>query len=118
MLFLIGFGLTALGYLIAWPLDSTQGFHAIMMLFLMPLWFLSGALFPPDGASAWIKFLIMINPLYYGLTVLQRLLFTPVSTEALSGPSLGLSIGVLGAFAAVLLALSTWLTQRVRGKNP
>lgn len=49
---LLGLGLTALGYLIAWPLDSTQGFHALMNLVLMPLWFLSGALFPPAARRA------------------------------------------------------------------
>src|SRR4051812_43813958 len=45
----LAFALTALGFCIAWRMNSTQGFHAIMNLFLMPLWFLSGALFPADG---------------------------------------------------------------------
>ncbi|HEY0981495.1 ABC transporter permease, partial [Schlesneria sp.] len=40
---LVGFSLTALGYLIAWPMDSTHGFHAIMSVFLMPMWLLSGS---------------------------------------------------------------------------
>jgi ABC-2 type transport system permease protein len=43
----LAFALTALGFCIAWRMTSTQGFHAVMNLFLMPLWFLSGALFPP-----------------------------------------------------------------------
>ncbi len=38
--------LTALGVFFAWPMESTQGFHAIMNLVLMPLWLLSGAFFP------------------------------------------------------------------------
>ena len=45
------------------PMDSTQAFHAIINLFLIPLWLLSGALFPLAGASGWIRFLIRINPL-------------------------------------------------------
>ena len=45
----------ALGFLIAWRLDSTQGFHAIMNLFLVPMWMLSGALFPAGGAAGWIR---------------------------------------------------------------
>ncbi len=45
-IFLVSFSLTALGFAIAWPLDSTQAFHAIINLFLIPLWLLSGALFP------------------------------------------------------------------------
>jgi ABC-2 type transport system permease protein len=44
--FLVSFALTALGFAIAWPMDSTQAFHAIINLFLIPLWLLSGALFP------------------------------------------------------------------------
>ena len=57
MMFLLSFALTALGFCIAWRMSSTQGFHAIMNLFLMPMWFLSGALFPADqawGAVRWI----------------------------------------------------------------
>src|SRR5437763_3762495 len=40
--FLVSFSLTALGFAIAWPMDSTQAFHAIINLFLIPLWLLSG----------------------------------------------------------------------------
>src|SRR5580692_11606316 len=47
--FLVSFALTALGFAIAWPMDSTQSFHAIINLFLIPLWLLSGALFPLSG---------------------------------------------------------------------
>src|SRR6202162_2642571 len=49
--FLVSFALTALGFAIAWPMDSTQAFHGIINLFLIPLWLLSGALFPMAGAS-------------------------------------------------------------------
>src|SRR5688500_1029719 len=50
VMLLLAFALTALGFCIAWRMNSTQGFHAIMNLFLMPMWFLSGALFPVDNA--------------------------------------------------------------------
>lgn len=42
-LMLLGFSLTSLGYMIAWPMESTHGFHAIMSVFLMPMWLLSGS---------------------------------------------------------------------------
>ena len=48
LMFVISVALTALGFLIAWRMDSTQGFHAIMSVFLLPMWLLSGAFFP-DG---------------------------------------------------------------------
>ena len=60
---LVSFSLTALGFAIAWPMDSNQAFHAIINLFLIPLWLLSGALFPLAGASGWILILMRINPL-------------------------------------------------------
>src|SRR3954470_5827417 len=69
--FLVSFALTALGFTIAWAMDSTQAFHAIINLFLIPLWLLSGALFPLSGASKWIKFLVEINPLTYGVESLR-----------------------------------------------
>src|SRR6476646_11974218 len=55
IVFLVSFSLTALGFAIAWPMDSTQAFHAIINLFLMPLWMLSGALFLISGASKWLS---------------------------------------------------------------
>src|SRR5689334_17164779 len=78
-IFLVSFALTALGFAIAWPMDSTQAFHAIINLFLIPLWLLSGALFPISGASIWLRFLMRLNPLTYGVQALRDLLY-PAST--------------------------------------
>ncbi len=52
MLAMAAIGMTALGVFFAWPMESTQGFHAIMNLVLMPLWLLSGAFFPVPALSA------------------------------------------------------------------
>jgi ABC-2 type transport system permease protein len=73
--FLVSFALTALGFAIAWPMDSTSAFHAIINLFLIPLWLLSGALFPLAGASGWLRWLMRINPLTYGVEALRTLLY-------------------------------------------
>src|ERR1700752_1805382 len=51
--FLVSFSLTALGFAIAWPMDSSQAFHGIVNLFLIPLWLLSGALFSLNGELGW-----------------------------------------------------------------
>ena len=78
--------LTALGYLIAWPMDSTQGFHAVMSVFLMPMWLLSGAFFPlPE--QGWLAWIMRANPLTYGLAGLRRLMSAgdPLSVAALPG---------------------------------
>ena len=70
----MAFGLTGLGFILAWRMDSTQGFHAIMNLFLMPLWLLSGALFPLDGAPHWLRMIMRLNPLTYGVSALHHAL--------------------------------------------
>lgn len=57
---------STLGFLMAWQFRSIQGFHAVMNMLLMPMWFLSGAIFPVQGASGWVCFLMWINPLFYG----------------------------------------------------
>ena len=75
VIFLVAFSLTALGFIIAWPMDSTGGFHAVINLFLIPLWLLSGSMFPLSGASIWIRALMRINPLTYGTDALRMLLY-------------------------------------------
>src|ERR1700727_3062247 len=75
VVFLVSFALTALGFAIAWPMDSSQAFHGIVNLFLIPLWLLSGALFPITGASGWIRWLMRLNPLTYGVEALRGLLY-------------------------------------------
>src|SRR6202051_349451 len=75
VVFLVAFALTALGFAIAWPMDSTQAFHGIINLFLIPLWLLSGAMFPLAGASGWMRLLMRINPLTYGVEALRVLLY-------------------------------------------
>jgi ABC-2 type transport system permease protein len=106
--FLVAFALTALGFAIAWPMDSTQAFHAIINLFLIPLWLLSGALFPLAGASGWIRLLIRINPLTYGVEALRDLLY-PESTSAFP---LASSLLILVLFAGVMFAISFLMVNR------
>ncbi|MDX2227898.1 MAG: ABC transporter permease [Verrucomicrobiae bacterium] len=113
VLCLLGVALTALGLLIAWPMDSTMGFHAIMNLFLLPLWFLSGALFPVEGASPWIRWIVQINPLYYGLC-LMRVALNPGGDYYRVLPDPRWCFVVTVVFAAVLSAGCAWLIQRRR----
>ena len=98
----IALALTALGFVIAWRMDSTQGFHAIMSVFLLPMWLLSGALFPAAGVPAWLGWLIALNPLTYGLAALRHVLY---NGRVLAGlPPFGLSLCITLVFAAVMIA--------------
>jgi ABC-2 type transport system permease protein len=62
-------------------MDSSQAFHGIVNLFLIPLWLLSGALFPLDGASKWIRVLMYMNPLTYGVEAIRGLLYPGAETS-------------------------------------
>jgi ABC-2 type transport system permease protein len=106
--FLVSFALTALGFTIAWSMDSNQAFHAIINLFLIPLWLLSGALFPLSGASGWIRFLIRINPLTYGVEALRDVLYPGNLAEF----PLASSLATLVLFSAFMFGLSFIMVSR------
>jgi ABC-2 type transport system permease protein len=112
MMTVVGFGLTALGFCMAWRMSSTQGFHAIMNLFLMPMWFLSGALFPMRADTIGLmKAVMLVNPLTYGLAGIRRCLYWGEPMGA-SVPSLGVSVGVSILFAAGTFLLATMIAKR------
>ncbi|MDE0265380.1 MAG: ABC transporter permease [Bryobacterales bacterium] len=103
-LLLMAFGVTCLGFFCAWWLNSVQGFHSIMNLVLMPMWLVSGGVFPLDGSSAWLRWLTAVNPLAYGVAELRRLLDAPGASTV---PTPELSWLVLAGFGAVML-LGAW----------
>jgi ABC-2 type transport system permease protein len=102
MMFVISIALTALGFLIAWRMDSTQGFHAIMSVFLLPMWLLSGAFFPMS-VGGWLGWIVRINPLTYGVAGLRHYLQNGGS-DAAALPALGVCWLVSLAFAGAMLA--------------
>jgi ABC-2 type transport system permease protein len=108
--FLTAFALTALGFAIAWRMESTQGFHAVINLFLIPLWMLSGALFPVNRATGWLKLLMHANPLTYAMDALLHTLF-PVTAPAPILP-LWSSVGVLAAFAGAVFVAGFLIASR------
>src|SRR5438067_2477485 len=111
-IFLVAFSLTALGFIIAWRLDSTQAFHAIINLFLIPLWLVSGALFPIAGASRWLRALMLANPLTYGVEALRMAVFSLAANDTVA--SLAFSLALLGGFAALMFAGALIIASRRR----
>ena len=108
VVFLVSFALTSLGFAIAWPMDSTQAFHAIINLFLIPLWLLSGALFPLAGASGWLRLVMRLNPLTYGVEALRVLLY-PESPTVLPLPA---SLAALALFTIFMFGLCFFRVNR------
>lgn len=108
---LMALGFTALGFLFAWRRESVRGFHAIMNLILFPLWILSGAFFPPEGAPQVLQWIIRLNPVTYGVSALRQGIYWPASAPA-AGSGLGVSLGVLAITAAVLIGAAVYLVRR------
>ncbi len=111
-IFLVAFGMTGLGFSIAWRMRSTAGFHAIMNVFLMPLWLLSGAFFPRSGTPGWLGLVMDFNPLTYGMSSLRYALYIehPFAQEGL--PPLQLSLAVTALFGVLMFIVSTLSVRR------
>src|ERR1700688_3161814 len=108
VVFLVSFALTALGFAIAWPMDSSQAFHGIVNLFLIPLWLLSGALFPLEGASGWIRVIMRLNPLTYGVEALRGLLYPGAETSF----PLPTAMATLALFSLIMFAVALLMANR------
>lgn len=101
--------LTASGFAVAWWLDSTQGYHVVMSLLLIPMWILSGAMFPAPGVR-WIQLVMRANPMAYAVAALRRGLYggalpRGAGMSALCAPGVDLLVLAVFALVAVLVAV-------------
>ncbi len=110
-LVLMAAGFSALGFILAWEMRSTSSFHAVMMVFLMPLWLLSGALFPLDNAPFWLHEVMMINPVYHAL-ILIRLPFYTEPAVLLSETRYWVALGVTLLWVGVCFGVGIWRIRR------
>ena len=107
--------MTGLGFLVAWPMDSTQGFHAIMNIFLMPLWMMSGALFPMPVGSGWLYWVGLLNPVSYSVSAIRDALMIGTPLVPLSDYLFSLLITAL--FGAVTFGVSYYLVAHPKKKT-
>jgi ABC-2 type transport system permease protein len=111
MTLIVSFALAGLGFCIAWRMSSTQGFHVIMNLFLIPMWFLSGAMFPAEGAHGAMRWLMSANPLTYGVSAIRRAIYLSSSANLRLAPwSVCIAVSLL--FAATMFAASSVMAGR------
>jgi ABC-2 type transport system permease protein len=108
VVFLVSFSLTALGFAIAWPMDSSQAFHGIVNLFLIPMWLVSGALFSITGASKWIQWIMRLNPLTYGVEALRSLMYPGTGSDF----PLSYDMATLLLFSLVMFGLAFLMVNR------
>lgn len=117
--FLMSFGITSLGVMIAARMDSMQGFQMIMNFLVMPLYFLSGGFFPVSSAPGWMKRLMIFDPLTYGVDALRNIIFSETVVRAGAAErslvevakvaglirwDLGFDVGIMALVAVVLAA--------------
>ena len=100
--------LIGLGLALAWIVDSTQGFHGVMNALLMPMWLLSGAVFPVEESAGWMRVITLLNPLSWAHSAMRGSLGMSDS----GGMTLAWSI-TLG-FAVFGVLLGTWTISRSR----
>jgi ABC-2 type transport system permease protein len=116
---LLAFALTCFGTMMAARMTSMQGFMAIMQMFTLPLFFLSGALFPLAGLPAWLAAITHVNPLTYAVDPLRQATFDsldlePAAREQLApgvhwgtwGVPIWFSLGMVTVFGIVCLLLA------------
>ncbi|MEE8423691.1 MAG: ABC transporter permease [Thermodesulfobacteriota bacterium] len=100
IMLLISAGLVALGIVIASFMHSFEGFNIIMSLLFMPMFFLSGALFPIKILPGWLKNLTYINPLTYGVDALREIILKTSNFPLLT------NVVILVIFDVLMIALA------------
>jgi len=116
---LIAFVLTAFGAMIASRMQQIESFQIVMNLFVMPLFFLSGAVFPVTGLPVWLSVLAKVNPLTYAVDAMRRAVFehlnVPAATIERLSPGVTLhgwrvptlvELGIVTALGAVLMLIA------------
>jgi len=104
VMIIIAVGLVCVGLLIASLINSMEGFNFIMSLVIMPMFFVSGALFPLTAAPEWLKILSYFNPLTYGVDVLRWAMLNGVTTLL----PVYIEILILVGFAAAMIAACSY----------
>jgi ABC-2 type transport system permease protein len=118
---LLAFSITAFGLMVAVRIKQMTAFMGVMQMVVMPMFFISGALFPVAGLPAWLAFLNRIDPLTYAVDPMRRLVFnhldiTPAARSALDpgGTWWGwpvpavLEAGVVLALGLAMLGVAIW----------
>ncbi len=121
--FLISFAITSFFVAVASRMQSMQSFQVVMNFIVMPLYFLSGAMFPMSSAPAWMRSLMTLNPLTYGVDAFRNVVFSQTMISTAGAPvsllqmaqngglvrwGLSFDLVVMAFFATVLAAAGAW----------
>ena len=104
----ISIALIGIGLSLAWIVDSTQGFHGVMNALLMPMWLLSGAVFPIAEAAGWLRTIALLNPLTWAHAAMRSSLGMSAELNTTVSWAITISFGMFG------IILGTWAISRSR----
>jgi len=118
---LLAFAITAFGIMVAIRIKQMQSFMGVMQMIVMPMYFISGAMFPAAGLPTWLTVLNRIDPLAYAVDPMRRLIFghlniSPVARQVLD-PGLSwwgwrmpalLEVAVVLVIGLIMLAIAIW----------
>jgi ABC-2 type transport system permease protein len=118
---LLAFSITAFGVMVAARIKQIQSFMGVMQMIVMPMFFISGALFPVSNLPGWLAFLNRIDPLTYAVDPMRRLVFSHLDISAPARAALDpgvtwwgwhlpavLEAGVVLALGLVMLGVAIW----------
>lgn len=121
-LFILAFALSAMGVALASRMKSMQGFQIVMNFLMMPMFFLSGSLFPLTGVPDWMAVLGRLDPVTYGMDPIRRIVLgATLPTDAVNALGLtvfdqvlpiGLEAVILLGFGALMLGIGVMNFRR------
>jgi ABC-2 type transport system permease protein len=121
LMLLLAFAITAFGVMVAARITQIQSFMGLMQMVVMPMFFISGALFPVQGLPGWLAFLNRIDPLTYAVDPMRRLVFAHLDISHAARTALdpgvtwfgwrvptGLEVLVIALLGLAMLAIAIW----------
>ena len=125
LLLLLAFTVTSFGLLVAVQIKQAQTFTSIMQLFVIPMVFVSGALYPVSGLPTWLRVLNRIDPLTYAVDPMRRLVFDHLDISEAARQTLDPGVtwwgrqlpaafeaGMVLALGAAMLSFAIWRFSR------
>jgi ABC-2 type transport system permease protein len=123
---LVAFSITAFGVMAAARVKQMQSFMALTQMFIMPMYFLSGALFPVSGLPQWLAILNRIDPLTYAVDPMRRAVFAHLNISAAARRVLDPGVtwfgwhlpglfeaGIVALLGLIMLAIAIWEFSKI-----
>ena len=111
LMLLLALSMTAFGLMLAMRIKQMQSFMRLLQMIVMPMFFISGALFPVAGLPAWLAILNRVDPITYAVDPMRRLILDDVAAVTWFGWGVPVALEVLmiALLGAAMLAIAIWV---------